>query len=158
MEAKRVRGSSAKSRFFTVFIIVIALVIILAVTYLVAPKYVKNSVCISREISGDDDKTVILNVDVSFFKRPNSFVVEERFPQGWKFVSSDPQTLFFPDDGKVSWMFWSGGLPVKDTKIVYHVTNSSEGSPQGSLVIAKETGNPDAGYNEVQIGPGQVCI
>jgi len=152
---KKERG---KSVFGSVLVIVILLVVLVGIVMFLAPKFVKNTVCVSRTVVGDSEKTVTLDVDVSFFKRPNSFIVEEKIPSTWIFSESNPKELFNSESGKLSWMFWKGGLPVRDTKIVYTVNNADAGEVTGKLISGAEIGNPSAGYNEIAIGAGKSCL
>ncbi len=152
------KKGNGKSRFFVTLIVIILVLVVLAIAlFVVAPKLVKNSVCVSRSISGESEREIILDVDFSLFKKPSSLIVEERIPSQWNFVDTDPKALF-AEENKASWMFWSGGEKVRDVKIIYHVENAVSGEPVGKLITAKEKGNPETGYNEVEIGPGEVCL
>lgn len=146
------RGTNSKR---VVILIVVLLVIILG--FFIVREYLKNPVCVSRIISGDNEQAVQLNVEVNMFKKPNSFIIEERLGNETTFISSEPKELFYKN-GKVSWSFWRGGLKVENTKIIYHVNNPNNQDIIGRLVLAVNKDNPDEGYQDVIIGPGRVCI
>lgn len=72
--------------------------------------------------------TVTLTMDVNEANPPTAIGVEEIFPAGWTYVvgSADPNHTNNYSDvvaaHRLSWLFWSGGLPVRDTVITYVVT------------------------------------
>lgn len=147
------RGNNSSKVVVICFIVLIVLIL----GFFLIREYSKQPICVSRTISGEVDKNVQLDVEVNMFKKPNSFIIEERLANGTVFVSSEPKELFF-DNGKVSWSFWRGGLKVKDTKINYHITDDNNHEIIGRLVLAVNKDNPNEGYQDVIIGNGRVCI
>jgi len=147
------RGHSGRKKVVIFLVILLALVL----GYFIVQEAQKKSICVSRIVSGDSEKTVQLNVEVSLFKGPKSFIIEERIPNGATFISGQPKELF-NENGRVSWMFWNGGLKPGNVKIIYSLSGSSNQDVAGRLVLAFDKNNPDKGYNEVIIGSGRICI
>lgn len=135
------------------FVVVLALVL----GFFLVNEVMKKSICVSRTVSGESERTVELDIDVAAFKRPNSFIIEERLPDGTVLVSSQPKELF-NENGRISWMFWDGGLDVKSTKIVYVLSNAGDDKVSGRLVVAIDKNDLSKGYNDLSIGAGRVCI
>src|SRR3989344_5162402 len=128
--------------------IIVVLVLLAGVYYFLLPKVIKNSVCVTRSIIGIDEKTITLDVKTSFFKKPSSFLVEEKFPDVWELVSSQPKGIFASTAGKISWLFWDGGDKPVSGQVIYTIKNASSGELVGKVFTAKEKGNPSAGYND----------
>ena len=148
------RGNNSKSKVIVVCFIVLVVIIL---GFFIVREYLKNPICVSRTVSGENEQTVQLNVEVNMFKKPNSFIIEERLGNETTFVSSEPKELFY-ENGKISWSFWRGGLKVANTKINYQVNNPNNQDIIGRLVLAVNKDKPDEGYQDVIIGPGRVCI
>lgn len=144
--------NSSKKKVIVCFVIVLALIL----GYFLVDEVTKKPVCVSRTVSGDSEKIVTLNVEVSMFNKPNSFIIEERVSEGAILVSSQPKELFY-ENGRISWMFWDGGLKLKDTKIIYKLSNSVD-DVQGRLVVAVDKNDPSKGYTDLIIANGRVCI
>lgn len=138
---------------------VLVLIVLAGIYYFLLPKIIKNSVCVTRSVIGNDEKTITLDVETSFFKRPSSFIIEERFPAGWELVSSQPKGLFASASNKMAWLFWDGGDKPNSVQIIYTVKNASSGEGVGKIFTAKEKGDPSAGYNEAVIaGTEKACV
>lgn len=153
------RGESSKiSKGMIVSLIVLVVVLILivgAVIYVVTP----SKVCVDRFVSGDADKNININVRVSGFSKPNSFIIEETIPEDAGVVSVEPEPVNFNGQSRnLAWLFYSGGLPIKDTSIIYSIDGVEGIGPSGNLIYAVDKSNPDLGYIRVPLGDGEVCI
>lgn len=147
------RGHSSKKKVVIFLVILLALVL----GYFLVHEAMKKSICVSRAVSGDSDRTVKLDVEVSLFKGPKSFIIEERIPPGAILMYSQPKELF-NQDGRLSWMFWNGGLKPKNTQISYVLSNFTGENVYGRLFLAVDKNNPDKGYSDLIIGSGRICI
>ena len=136
------------------------IVVILAVGGFVGWDYSKDSICVTRSISGTSDKVVSLSIDTRFFNKPKSFMIEEKMPENAVFVSSEPKVLVDGVNG-LSWVFWAGGgegLKVEDSNVEYKYNNVSSGEPVGKIIVAINKKNPEEGYREEVLKVGSTCI
>ncbi len=147
------RGHSSNNKLIIFLVVILALVL----GYFLISESIKKPICVSRTISGDLEKNVQLDIEVSWFKGPKSFIIEEKLSLGATLVESNPKELF-NQDGRISWMFWNGGLKAKSRTINYVISNVTGDNVYGRLFVAVDKNDPSKGYSETVIGLGRACI
>jgi len=98
--------------------------------------YAAGEVTVTRDLPDyyvpGENVTVTLIVDVEESNPPVNFGIEDTFPAGWTYVvgSANPDHHNTSSDveaeHRLGWLFWSGGLTVRDTVITYVVTPPAE--------------------------------
>lgn len=130
------------------------IVVILFLVYAVIPGFLPSSVCVSRQVSGNQ---VSLNIDVSEFRKSNSFMIEELVNSNVTLIDSNIEPLFNQDSsGRIAWMFWDGDNKIQDQVLTYTLSADSEVS--GTLISAKSPYDSEKGYERTPITDQPSCI
>lgn len=147
------KGSS-KRNLLVILIFICALVL---VYYYLIPVIFKEHVCASRNIASvEGTRNIEINVDVKELNKPYSFLIEETIPAGSNLLTSEPKPIFYDKStGRVSWLYWKGGIPVKDGEIKYIYTGGEEVS--GKVVTAKVPNNPLKGFSTASYSSEEGC-
>lgn len=138
-------------------LIFVLVLLTLVLGYFIVNEVIKKPICVSRTVTGDLEKNVQLDIEVSKFKGPKSFIIEEKMPSGAVLVDSNPKELF-NQDGRISWLFWNGGLKAESRTISYVLSNITGENVYGRLFVALDKKDPSKGYSETVIALGRVCI
>ncbi len=140
-------------------VLLVSAAILAVFIFLVIPAVLPNHVCVFRSIADQGaGRVVTLHVDVTALKKPSSFLIEETVPRGTAIAQVTPPPLFYNNaTGKISWLFWRGGSPVRDMVLQYTIT-SPQATPTGKLISGQESSNPAQGYKVRVIGPTEVCV
>ncbi len=138
-------------------LVAVAAVILILLLWFVIPLFVPRHVCVERSITSDSTGQLVhLRVQVSGIQK-SAFLVEDRFAPGLNASVFKPEPLVYDGEtGKVAWLFWRGGLAMKDTSITYRV--SAGEAPVGRLITAVDPTDPVTKYKEQEIRDVRVCL
>ncbi len=103
------------------FILPFLLLLLLIVPIAAAQVTVERD--LPEKIYAGEDFTVTLTLKVGENK-PNGVIVVEKVPEGFTYVSSDPEGVFMENTNELKWVFY--GDDVKDRTITYTLKAPSE--------------------------------
>ncbi len=159
MEAASLKRVSRQGSFSLVQAVIIGFVI-LALSSLLIYTAQLPSVCITKQAQDLDkeQQLVSLHVIINPLSPPQSVLVGDFFSSNATIVSFSQEPLFINSkDHKITWLFWQGALPLKDTTLSYVVREGE--SREGFFVTARNAGNLTAGYTRRSLTLGkEVCV
>ena len=160
--AKNIQGKQVKKNNLWKIVLVIAIILIVAIGIYYASvsmtgNAVKNSVTVKRTVPSSCNLDNICTIKISVTGKSDMLGIEEAIPQGWKFVSSNPEvSISNEENGVYSWLF-GANIPlakgaVKKMTITYKVIPTSKtGSFSGFWTIDGDSKKAISGKSVVKV-------